>query len=42
MILEEGTDTQDVLRAIARDVRVGKFEVSSPSLNEIFIKVVEE
>ena len=42
LILEEGADTQDVLKAIARDVRVGRFEVSSPSLNEIFIKVVEE
>ena len=42
LILEDGADTQDVLKAIARDVRIGRFEVSSPSLNEIFIKVVEE
>ncbi|VVB91518.1 Trehalose/maltose import ATP-binding protein MalK [uncultured archaeon] len=42
LILEDRADTQDVLKAIARDVRVSRFEVSSPSLNEIFIKVVEE
>jgi len=42
LILEDGADTQDILKAIARDVRVSRFEVSSPSLNEIFIKVVEE
>ena len=42
LILVDGADTQDVLKAIARDVRVSRFEVSSPSLNEIFIKVVEE
>ncbi len=41
MILEDGADTQDVLKTIARDVRVSRFEVSSPSLNEIFIQVVE-
>ena len=41
LILENGADTQDVLKAIARDVRVSRFEVSAPSLNEIFIKVVE-
>ncbi len=42
LILEDGADTQDVLKAIAREVRVSRFEVSSPSLNEIFIQVVEE
>ncbi len=42
LILEDGADAQDVLKAIAREVRVSRFEVSSPSLNEIFIKVVEE
>ena len=42
LILEDGEDAQDVLKTIARDVRVSRFEVSSPSLNEIFIKVVEK
>lgn len=42
LVLEDGADAQDVLKAIAREVRVSRFEVSSPSLNEIFIKVVEE
>lgn len=42
LILEDRVDTQDVLKAIAKDVRVSRFEVSSPSLNEIFINVVEE
>jgi len=42
MILEDGADAQDVLKAIARNVKVSRFEVSTPSLNEIFIKVVEE
>ncbi|MCG2735711.1 MAG: DUF4162 domain-containing protein, partial [Candidatus Methanoperedenaceae archaeon] len=32
LILVDGADTQDVLKAIARDVRVSRFEVSSPSL----------
>lgn len=41
LILEDGIDTQEVLKAIARDVRISRFEVSAPSLNEIFIKVVE-
>jgi ABC-2 type transport system ATP-binding protein len=41
LVLEPGTDTRDVLMSIAGEVRVNKFEVSAPSLNEIFIKVVE-
>ncbi|MCZ7356872.1 MAG: ATP-binding cassette domain-containing protein [Candidatus Methanoperedens sp.] len=41
LVLEPGVDTRDILKSIAADVRVNKFEVSAPSLNEIFIKVVE-
>lgn len=42
LILEDWADTQEVLKTIAGDVRISRFEVSSPSLDEIFIKVVEE
>ncbi len=42
LLLESGADTQDVLKTIASKVRVSKFELSAPSLNEIFIQVVEE
>jgi ABC-2 type transport system ATP-binding protein len=42
LILKEGIDTQEVLKTIVRDGRINRFEVSAPSLNEIFIQVVEE
>jgi ABC-2 type transport system ATP-binding protein len=42
LLLESGADTQDVLKTIASKVRVSRFELSAPSLNEIFIQVVEE
>ncbi len=42
LLLEPGADTQDVLKTIASKVRVSRFELSAPSLNEIFIQVVEE
>lgn len=41
LILDEGADTQSVLKTIVSEVRVNKFEISAPSLNEIFIQVVE-
>ncbi|SNQ61318.1 ABC transporter ATP-binding protein [Candidatus Methanoperedens nitratireducens] len=42
LLLESGADTQEVLKTIASKVRVSRFELSAPSLNEIFIQVVEE
>lgn len=41
LILEEGADAQNILKNIVSTVRVNKFEISMPSLNEIFIQVVE-
>ena len=41
LILESGVDAQAVLKSIVDEVRVNKFEISAPSLNEIFIEVVE-
>jgi ABC-2 type transport system ATP-binding protein len=41
LILEPGTDSQVLLKNLAEMIRVNKFEVSAPSLNEIFIQVVE-
>ncbi len=41
LILEAGADTQEVLKSIVNKVSVNKFEISAPSLNEIFIEVVE-
>lgn len=41
LILEQGSDTREVLKSLAGMVRVSKFEISTPSLNEIFIMVVE-
>lgn len=41
MILEPGADSGEILRILAAMVRVNKFEISTPSLNEIFIQVVE-
>lgn len=41
MILQDGADAQEVLRrAIAAGVRVNRFELVEPSLNEIFIESV--
>lgn len=42
LLLESGADTQEVLKIIASKVRISRFELSAPSLNEIFIQVVEE
>ncbi len=42
LILEAGADIQNVLKNIVNEVRVNKFEISAPSLNEIFIEVVEK
>ena len=41
LIIEQGSDTREVLKSLAGMVRVNKFEISTPSLNEIFIQVVE-
>lgn len=41
LILEPGADPTEVLKKLAEMVRVNKFELSMPSLNEIFIRVVE-
>ncbi len=41
LILDPGVDSQSVLKSIVDEVRVNKFEISAPSLNEIFIEVVE-
>jgi len=43
LMLAEGTTPQDVLRALmAQNVIVEKFEIAIPTLDEIFIRVVEE
>ncbi len=41
LIMEPGTDTQVILKNLADMVRIHKFELSAPTLNEIFIQVVE-
>lgn len=41
LILEQSADPREVLKILAAMVRVNKFEISMPSLNEIFIEVVE-
>ncbi|MCL0089062.1 ATP-binding cassette domain-containing protein [Dehalococcoidia bacterium] len=43
LFLDGKTSSQEVLaQLLARDVTVDRFEVSTPSLNEIFIQVVKE
>ena len=43
LTLAQGTTPQDVLRALmAQDVTLEKFEIAIPTLDEIFIRVVEE
>jgi ABC-2 type transport system ATP-binding protein len=43
LALEQGTSPQDLFRALAaRDVRIERFEISEPSLDDIFISVVKE
>lgn len=43
LALEDDTTPQDILRTLtARDVILEKFEIAIPSLEEIFIRVVEE
>jgi ABC-2 type transport system ATP-binding protein len=43
LILNEGSDPQDVLAdLVAHDVSIEKFEIALPTLDEIFIKVVQE
>ena len=41
LALEAGTSPQDVFRALAeRDVKIERFEIAEPSLDDIFISVV--
>ena len=43
LILNEGSDPQDVLAdLVAKDVSIEKFEIALPTLDEIFIKVVQK
>ena len=43
LVLAEGTSPQDVLQALmAQDATLERFEIAIPSLDEIFIRVVEE
>ncbi len=43
LILNEGSTPQDVLsELVAEDVSIEKFEIALPTLDEIFIKVVQE
>jgi ABC-2 type transport system ATP-binding protein len=43
LVLTEGSTPQDVLaELVAQDVTVEKFEIALPTLDEIFIKVVQE
>ena len=41
MCLDEDTDPQEVLKKLMVVVGVRRFELKAPSLNEIFIDVVE-
>ena len=40
--LEKETDPQDILKTVVNKVKLTKFEVAEPSLNDIFIRVVGE
>jgi ABC-2 type transport system ATP-binding protein len=41
LILDEGTDPQNVLEQLLnRKVKVNRFEIAKPPLNEIFLKIV--
>jgi ABC-2 type transport system ATP-binding protein len=42
MVLEEGADPQRLLEALLREVRVVRFEVSRPSLHDIFVRIVRD
>jgi ABC-2 type transport system ATP-binding protein len=43
LLLEEKTDPQSVLQELlAHGLRLSKFEIAVPTLDEIFIKVVQE
>jgi ABC-2 type transport system ATP-binding protein len=37
--LSPGTETQNILVDVMRETRVLKFEVTKPSLNDIFIRI---
>ncbi len=43
MTLEPGTSPQDIFRTLARmdDIRIERFEIAEPSLDDIFISVVQ-
>jgi ABC-2 type transport system ATP-binding protein len=38
--LSEGADTQALLASLVREVKVRRFEVMTPSINDIFIQLV--
>jgi len=40
--LEKETDPQDILKTVVDKIKLTKFEVAEPSLNDIFIRVVGE
>jgi len=42
LVVESGTDTQQILKTLIEHVTIRKFEVSTRSLNDIFIEVVED
>jgi ABC-2 type transport system ATP-binding protein len=43
LFLDGDTPPQNILsQLVARNLRVDRFEVSTPSLNEIFIQVVKQ
>lgn len=43
LILETGTNPQDIFRSLAQraDIRIDRFEIAEPSLDDIFISVVQ-
>lgn len=42
MVLKPGADSQNILKHLIKSVSIRKFEVSTRSLNDIFIEVVED
>ena len=37
--LEEGMDAQKILAELLKKTRISKFEITKPSLNDIFIRI---
>jgi ABC-type uncharacterized transport system ATPase subunit len=40
--LKEGADPQEFLQSVVREVRINRFELMEPSLNDIFISSVQK